>query len=87
MSQQALDLRGSLQIVRRYRTIVGFAAALGLVAGAVYTALYPPMLASKALVCAAAHRDGHWRRTGSRLADPGCNRDQRPRPGAGDATC
>ena len=50
MSQQALDLRRSLQLVRRYRNIVGFAAALGLVAGAVYTALHPPMLATKALV-------------------------------------
>ncbi len=50
MSQHALDLRRSMQLVRRHRNIVGFAAALGLVAGAVYTALYPPMLASEALV-------------------------------------
>ena len=86
MSQQALDLRGSLQIVRRYRSIVSFAAALGLVAGAVYTALYPPMLASKALVSlppTVTSISGEP----PRLADSGCNRDQRPRPGAGDATC
>jgi len=52
MSQEALDLRRYLQTVRRYRVIVGFAAALGLVAGASFTVLYPPMLASKALVLA-----------------------------------
>ena len=50
MSQQALDLRRSLQTVRRYRTLVGLVAALGLAAGAVYTVLSPPMLSSKALV-------------------------------------
>jgi len=50
MSQQALDLRGSLQAVRRHRVIVGRAAALGLVAGAVFTLLQPSMLASKTLV-------------------------------------
>jgi len=50
MSQQALDLRRSLQTVRRHRAIVGRAAALGLVAGAVFTLLQPSMLASKTLV-------------------------------------
>jgi len=50
MSEQALDLRRSLQIVRRHRKIVGIAAALGLIAGAVFTAFNPPMLVSEALV-------------------------------------
>jgi capsular polysaccharide biosynthesis protein len=57
MSEQALDLRRSLQIVRRHKIIVGVAAVLGLLAGAGYTALSPPMLASNALVVlpSAAH--------------------------------
>ena len=50
MSQEALDLRRYLQTVRRYRAIVGFTAALGLVAGAAFAVLSPPMLTSKALV-------------------------------------
>ena len=50
MSEQALDLRRSLQIVRRHKIIVGVCAALGLLAGAGYTLLNPPMLASNALV-------------------------------------
>ena len=80
MSQQALDLRRYLQTVRRYRAIVVFAAALGLVAGAAYTVLNPPMLASKALVLLPPG-------PGSRHSDPSYNREQRPRPGEGDATC
>jgi hypothetical protein len=50
MSQQALDLRRSLQIVRRYKALVGALAAVGLLGGAVYTALHPPQLASQALI-------------------------------------
>jgi capsular polysaccharide biosynthesis protein len=50
MSQETLDLRRSLQIVRRHRTAVGVAAALGLLAGAAFTVLSPPMLSSTALV-------------------------------------
>jgi capsular polysaccharide biosynthesis protein len=50
MSERALDLRRSLQIVRRHLTIVGMAAVLGLLAGVGYTLLKPPMLTSKALV-------------------------------------
>ena len=84
MSQQALDLRRFLQTVRRYRNIVGFAAALGLVAGAVFTVLNPPMLASKALVALPPDRAGL---AANRLhPDPSYNREQRPRPGECDAT-
>ncbi len=50
MSQQALNLRRSAQIVRRHRVLVGSVAALGLLAGGAYAALNPPMLTSTALV-------------------------------------
>ncbi|MGE5289245.1 MAG: Wzz/FepE/Etk N-terminal domain-containing protein, partial [Micromonosporaceae bacterium] len=50
MSQQPLDLRRSLQIVRRRKLLVGAVAAFGLLAGATYTMLNPPMLTSQALV-------------------------------------
>ncbi len=50
MSQQPLDLRKALQSVRRHRILVGIVAVLGLLAGAGFTMLYPPMLASQALV-------------------------------------
>ena len=50
MSEQALDLRKSLRIVRRHRIIVGIVALLGLLAGVGYAVLKPPMLSSTALV-------------------------------------
>ena len=50
MSQQALDLRGSVQVMRRHRVLVAVAAALGLFLGAAYAVLNPPMLTSTALV-------------------------------------
>ncbi len=50
MSQQALDLRRSVQIVRRHKILVGMALALGLVAGGAYAELHPPTLTSTALV-------------------------------------
>jgi capsular polysaccharide biosynthesis protein len=50
MSQQALDLRRSVQIVRRHRLLVGIMAALGLLVGGAYAVLYPPMVTSTALV-------------------------------------
>ncbi len=50
MSEQALDLRRSVQIVRRHRILVGIVASVGLLGGAAYTAVHPPMLQSKALV-------------------------------------
>ena len=50
MSDQVLDLRRSLQIVRRHKYIVGAVAALGLFAGIAFTMLHPPMLTSRALV-------------------------------------
>ena len=50
MSQQTLDVRGFLQTVRQYRKVVLVAAGIGLVVGALFTVLRPPMLSSKVLV-------------------------------------
>lgn len=50
MSQQPLNLRSSFQIVRRYKTLVGVAAAVGLIAGIGYGSLSRPVLTSEALV-------------------------------------
>lgn len=50
MSGQALDLKRSAHIVRRYKILVGVAAAVGLLAGAGYAFLNPPMFSSSALV-------------------------------------
>ena len=50
MSQQALDLRRSVQIVRRHRKLFGAVVALGLLIGAAYAVLKPPVLTSTALV-------------------------------------
>jgi capsular polysaccharide biosynthesis protein len=50
MSQQTLDLRRSIQIVRRHRVLVGIVVALGLLIGGAYATLNPPMLTSTALI-------------------------------------
>lgn len=50
MSQQALDLRRSIQIVRRHRLLVGIIVALGILAGGAFAALHPPLATSTALV-------------------------------------
>ena len=50
MSQQALDLRRSMQIVRRHKVLVGMVVALGMLGGAAYAVLKPPMLMSTALI-------------------------------------
>ena len=50
MSEQPLDLRGSLRMVRRHKILVLVCAALGLLAGVCYTVLRPPMPVSNALV-------------------------------------
>ena len=50
MSQQVLDLRRSVQIVRRHKVLVGVMVALGIAAGCAYSVLNPPMLTSTALV-------------------------------------
>jgi capsular polysaccharide biosynthesis protein len=50
MSQQALDLRTSTQIVRRHKVLVAIVVALGILVGSGYAARYPPVLTSTALV-------------------------------------
>ena len=51
MSEQALDLRRSAQIVRRHKRLMGLLVVLGiLVGGAAYIVFTPPMLTSTALV-------------------------------------
>jgi capsular polysaccharide biosynthesis protein len=50
VSDQALDVRGSIQIVRRHKLLVGVMAALGLLVGGAYAVLDPPMVTSTALV-------------------------------------
>jgi capsular polysaccharide biosynthesis protein len=50
MTDQALDLRRSAQIVRRHKVLMGVIVALGLLAGGAYAVLYPPTLTSTALV-------------------------------------
>jgi capsular polysaccharide biosynthesis protein len=50
MSEQALDLGRSVQIVRRHKILVGSFAVLGLLAGVGYAVLRPPMLTSDAIV-------------------------------------
>jgi capsular polysaccharide biosynthesis protein len=50
MSEKALDLRRSMQILRRHKFLVGFVVVLGILAGAAYAVLKPPLLTSTALV-------------------------------------
>ncbi len=50
MSQPPSDLPRFVQIIGRYRALVGIMAALGLLAGAVFAALNPPVFTSQALV-------------------------------------
>jgi capsular polysaccharide biosynthesis protein len=50
MSEQGLDLKRSLRLAWRHKTIVGIVAALGLLLGVGYAALHPSMLTSKTLV-------------------------------------
>jgi capsular polysaccharide biosynthesis protein len=50
MSEQALDLRTSAQIVRRRKFLVGTVVVLGILIGSAYTVLNPPKLTSTALV-------------------------------------
>ncbi len=50
MNEQPLDFRRVLQLVRRYLTVVGIMAALGLLLGTGYTELNRPLHASNALV-------------------------------------
>ena len=50
MSHETLDLRRSLQIVRRHKILMGIMVALGILAGGAYAVLKPSMVTSTALV-------------------------------------
>ena len=50
MSQQVLDLRRSIQTVRRHRILVGIMVVLGLLAGGAYATLHPPMFTGTTLI-------------------------------------
>jgi hypothetical protein len=50
MNQPVSDLPRFVQIIGRYRALIGIMAALGLLAGAVFAALNPPVFTSQALV-------------------------------------
>jgi capsular polysaccharide biosynthesis protein len=50
MSQQNLDMRGSMHTVRRHKALIGGVAVLGLLLGGAYAYLNPPLLSSTALV-------------------------------------
>jgi capsular polysaccharide biosynthesis protein len=50
MTEQTLDLRRSLQVAWRRKTVIGIVAAIGLIFGAAYTALSPPALSSTVLI-------------------------------------
>jgi capsular polysaccharide biosynthesis protein len=50
MSQQALDLRRSIQLARRHRLLIGVMVVLGILVGCAYSVLKPPTLTATALV-------------------------------------
>jgi capsular polysaccharide biosynthesis protein len=50
MNHQPLNLRRSLQIVRRNKTLIGVTVAIGLLGGAGYGSVNPPMLTAQSLV-------------------------------------
>jgi capsular polysaccharide biosynthesis protein len=50
MSKETLDLRRSMQIIRRHKLLMGIMVALGILAGGAYAVLKPSMVTSTALV-------------------------------------
>jgi len=50
MSQQALDLRRSIQIIRRHRLLVAVMTVIGIALGCAYSVYNPPKLTATALV-------------------------------------
>lgn len=50
MSEKALDLRRSVQLVRRHKWLMSTVTALGLLAGGAYSTVRPPLLTSTALI-------------------------------------
>ncbi|MBO0883944.1 MAG: hypothetical protein J2P17_27150, partial [Mycobacterium sp.] len=50
MNSQPMNLRWAFQVVRRNKTLIGVAVAIGLLSGAAYGSVNPPMLTAQALV-------------------------------------
>ena len=50
MSQETLDLRRSIRIIRRHKLLMGIMVGLGILAGGAYAVLKPAMVTSTALV-------------------------------------
>ena len=50
MSQETLDLRRSIRIIRRYKLLMGVMVTLGVLAGGAYAVVQPPMVTSTAIV-------------------------------------
>ena len=50
MSQETLDLRRAIQIIRRHKLLMAVMVALGILAGGAYAVLKPSMVTSTALV-------------------------------------
>lgn len=50
MSEKALDLRRSVQLVRRHKWLMSVVTVLGLLAGGAYSTVRPPLLTSTALI-------------------------------------
>ena len=69
MSQQSLDLRRSIQIVRRHKLFMGIMVALGILAGGAYAVLQPSTVTSTALVLLS--QAGQAAQSGAAAADNG----------------
>jgi capsular polysaccharide biosynthesis protein len=70
MSQQSLDLRRSMQILRRRKILVGLMVLLGILAGGAYGKLYPPTMTSTALVVLPPPPQNSQAATGTGAPDP-----------------
>jgi capsular polysaccharide biosynthesis protein len=70
MSQQALDLRRSTQIIRRHKILVTVVTVLGIAGGAAYAVLKPPMLSGTALIALPASVSQQQANTTSGGNDP-----------------
>jgi capsular polysaccharide biosynthesis protein len=69
MSQEALDLRRSIQSVRRHKLLMGIMVVLGLLAGSAFAVLNPPLHVSTALVL--LPQSGQTAQTGAAAAANG----------------
>jgi len=69
MNQQAPDLPRSVQIIGRYRSLIGLAALLGALVGVVFAALNPPASNGQTLLVFSGPL-GRAGRRGLRCAQP-----------------